>query len=182
MPEPLTLGLGAMGAYLIPKLLGPTADYLGVEMQALTEKRVNNIKGIFLNARDKLSDRKLNGPGAVSPKVLKIIINDGSYSDDALSVEYFGGVLASSKAEVSRDDRGSRLARAIDVLSTYQLALSALCRRWNYSALAQQLCYTATRIKCKCSSVIDLLTTQQEYTTQILYLPERKRQTQRQKT
>ena len=165
-----------MGVYLIPKLLGPTADYLGGELQAFTEKRVNNIKNIFLNARDKLGDKRLNGPGSVSPKVLKVIINDGSYSDDDLAVEYFGGVLASSKAEAGRDDRGSRLARAIDDLSTYQLrshyliyaAVSEL-----FSADRNSFATTATRSRMQL--FVPLLTylnamdfTQPERTPQIL--------------
>ena len=35
----------------------------------------------------------------------------GSYADDVVAVEYFGGVLASSRTEVGRDDRGSRLSK-----------------------------------------------------------------------
>lgn len=52
---------------------------------------------------------------------MKTIINDGSYNDDTVAVEYFGGVLASSKTELGRDDRGARMARLVDDLSTYQL-------------------------------------------------------------
>ena len=53
--------------------------------------------------------------------MLKAIINEGSYSDDDITVEYFGGVLASSRTDVSRDDRGARLAKILDGLSTYQI-------------------------------------------------------------
>ncbi len=124
MPEPTTVGLAALVAYLskdgVAKILGPTADFLGDELKAFTKKRIENTGKIFSNAEKKLGD-KLDRPGQVPPKVLKTIINEGSYSDDAVAVEYFGGVLASSRTEVGRDDRGARLAKMIDNMSAYQL-------------------------------------------------------------
>ena len=112
MPEPLTtIGVSAIaagaGAYVtrdvVSRILGPTADYLGGELKEFTQRRMENVGRIFSNAEDKLGDR-LNSPGRVPPKVLKTIINEGSYSDDQIAVDYFGGVLASSRTEVSRDD------------------------------------------------------------------------------
>lgn len=125
MPEPITtVGLGAIAAYLgqdgIAKLLGPTAEYLGGELQEFTKKRINNISSIFKKAEEKLGD-KIEEPGVVPPKVLKVIINEGSYSEDQIAIEYFGGVLASARSEISRDDRGARIAKALDNLSCYQL-------------------------------------------------------------
>jgi hypothetical protein len=125
VPEPITtIGLGAIAAYLgkdgIQKLLGPTADYLGGGLRDLTQKRVENIGRIFQKAESKLGD-KADKEGSVPPKVLKTVINDGSYNDDSVAVEYFGGVLASSKTELGRDDRGARMARLVDDLSSYQL-------------------------------------------------------------
>ena len=55
------------------------------------------------------------------PKVLKSVINEGSYSEDPVILEYFGGVLASSKTEIGRDDRGARHIKILDNLSTYQI-------------------------------------------------------------
>lgn len=55
------------------------------------------------------------------PNVLKTIINEGSYADDAVAVEYFGGVLASSRTEVSRDERGTPIAKMFDCKSAYQM-------------------------------------------------------------
>ena len=125
MPEPLTtIGVGAIAAYLskdgISKLLGPTADYLGAEVKQLNEKRVCNLKKIFENAQKK-SELKNDENLSVSPKVLKTIINEASYSDELISTEYFGGVLASSRTKALRDDRGARVAKIIDNLSSYQI-------------------------------------------------------------
>ncbi len=125
MLEPITtVGLGAILAYLskdgLQKLLGPTADYLGAGIRDFTKKRVENIGRIFQKADERLGEKR-ETPGSIPPKVLKIIINDGSYNDDSIAVEYFGGVLASSRTEIGRDDRGARMAKLVDDLSTYQL-------------------------------------------------------------
>jgi len=136
VPEPITtVGLGAIAAYLgkdgLSKLLGPTAGYLGGELQEFTKKRINNVGEIFKNAANKLGD-KIEAPGAISPKVLKTIINEGSYSEDKIAIEYFGGVLASSRSELTRDDRGARIAKALDDLSCYQLT----CHYLIYSTIS----------------------------------------------
>lgn len=125
MPESITtFSYAAIAAYLgkdgVQQLLGPTADYLGGELRDFTRKRVENVGRIFRNADSKLGDKR-EASGGVTPKVLKTIINDGSYNDDEVAVEYFGGVLASSRSELGRDDRGARMARIVDELSTYQL-------------------------------------------------------------
>lgn len=125
MPEPITtVGIGAIAAYLgkdgLQKLLGPTADYLGGELQEFTKKRITNVGKIFSKAEEKLGNN-IDGPGQVPPKVLKTIINEGSYCEDSVSVDYFGGILASSRTELGRDDRGARIAKILDGMSTYQI-------------------------------------------------------------
>jgi len=114
-------GLALFGsAKLIEKLLGPTADYIGEGIKSLAKKRTNNLKNIFSIAVNKLGN-KIETQGAVPPKVLKGILDEGSFCDDFLSAEYFGGVLASSRSGVSRDDRGAALIALISRLSTYQI-------------------------------------------------------------
>ena len=125
MPEPLTtVGLGAVAAYLgkdgIQKLLGPTADYLGQGLRDFTQKRAQTIGQIFQKAEAKLG-AKLDTPGEVPPKVLKAVLDEGSFSNDSLAIEYLGGILASSRTEYGRDDRGARISKVMDALSTYQL-------------------------------------------------------------
>lgn len=125
MSEPIaTVGVGVIAAYLgkdvTNKLLGPTAEYLGGELKSFAQRRVKNVRDIFSNAVGKLGD-SINSPGQVPPKVLKAIIDDGSYAEDPLALEYFGGVLASSRTEVGRDDRGAGLVKLVDDLSAYQI-------------------------------------------------------------
>ena len=91
-------------------------------MKSFTENRIENLKKIFSNAHKKLGN-KINTNGSVSPKVLRGIINEGSYADDFLSIEYFSGVLASSRTSISRDDRGAYFNSLISRLSAYQLRM-----------------------------------------------------------
>ena len=104
----------------IAKLLGPTAEYLGEGLRDLTQRRIQSIGRIFSNASNKLGS-KLEEPGQVPPRILKTVMNEGSYFEDPVALEYLGGVLASSRTEDGRDDRGARLAKIIDNLSTYQI-------------------------------------------------------------
>lgn len=125
MPEPITtVGFGALAAYLskdgIQKLLGPTADYLGGGLRDFTQKRVENVGRIFQNASQK-AGADIDDNKAVPPKVLKQIVDDGSFSDQPLEVEYLGGVLASSRTGISRDNRGAVIAQLVSGLSNYQL-------------------------------------------------------------
>jgi hypothetical protein len=125
MAEPITtIGLGALGAHLgkdvVQKVLGPTADYMGEGLKTLTQKRVENIGRIFKTAESILGE-KLETPGEVPPKVLRAVLDEGSFSNANLEAEYLGGILASSRTDQGRDDRGAGIAKTVDSLSTYQL-------------------------------------------------------------
>jgi hypothetical protein len=121
MVEPGT-GLTVLGsAPIVLKILGPTADYVGDGLQQWTERRGQNIRRVFEHAEKRLGKDGLDKPGAVPPRVLKEILEAGSYCDDELGAAYFGGILASSKSAVPRDDRGATLAALAARLSTYQL-------------------------------------------------------------
>lgn len=114
-------GIALFGAKdIIIKLLGPSADYLGEQGKLLIEKAQNNIKRIFNHSVEVLGE-KIETEGMVSPRILKEIINEGAYCDDELTAEYFGGVLASSRSGIIRDDRGLTMMTVIKGLSTYQI-------------------------------------------------------------
>ena len=132
MPDLTTVGMTALSLPLAMKILGPTADYIGGGLKEFTRRRVDTINAILANAAEKLGPR-LDTPGQVPPKVLKTIVNDASYTDDTVSVEYFGGVLASARTPTGRDDRGARIAKIIDGLSSYQVRMHYLI----YSAVAE---------------------------------------------
>lgn len=114
-------GLSILGsAKLLEKLLGPTAEYIGTGVKTWTENRVVNVSRIFDIAAKKLGG-KLDESGSVPPRVLRGILDDGSYCDDLLSAEYFGGVLASSRSGRLRDDRGASYIALLARLSSYQI-------------------------------------------------------------
>ena len=114
-------GLALLGsAKLVEKLLGPTAGYIGEGIRTWTQKRVQNVNRIF-GIAIKRTGSKIDQDGKVPPKILKGILDDGSFCDDSLAAEYFGGILASSRSGVSRDDREASFIALISTLSTYQI-------------------------------------------------------------
>ena len=116
------LGSAIGGAKVVEKILGPTSEYIGEQLKEWTEKKINNLSNIFQNAEIKLGE-KINLEGKVPPKVLKGILEDGAWCEEEFQIEYFGGVLASSRSGISRDDRGGYFVSLISRLSTYQLRM-----------------------------------------------------------
>lgn len=124
MVDPVTAGVGALvylgSKDLLSKLLGPTAEYLGEKNKGLVEKCDINLDNIFKKANEKLGD-KINEPGVVSPRVLKHVIDEGRFCEDDAVAEYFAGILASSRSEDIKDDRGIRLVSILKSMSSYQV-------------------------------------------------------------
>ena len=114
------LGAAVGSAKLVEKLLGPTAEYIGDGLKVWTEKRIDNVGRIMNIAAKKLGE-SMNEAGSVPPKVLRGILDEGSFCEDQLAAEYFGGVLASSRSDVARDDRGSAYIALLGRLSAYQI-------------------------------------------------------------
>lgn len=105
---------------LLVKLLGPSAEYLGEGVKTWTEKRSENVKRIFQIGVDRLGE-KIEQPGSIPPKILRGIVNEGSFCEDQLTAEYFGGILAASRSGINRDDRGVTFISLLSRLSTYQI-------------------------------------------------------------
>lgn len=115
-------GLALLGsAKLTEKLLGPTAEYIGEGIKYWSQRRVENINRIFEIAYSKLTTSDLNEDGNVNPKVLREVLDYGSYCDDDIAAEYVAGVLASSRGGNYADDRGAWFVKLISNLSSYQL-------------------------------------------------------------
>ncbi|CAN5611910.1 hypothetical protein BH24ACI2_BH24ACI2_07970 [soil metagenome] len=104
----------------IEKIIGPTLDDFGEDLRKWTARRKENFTRILESAWKKLGS-KTETYGQVNPRVLKGILSEGTFCDDELMAEYFGGVLASSRSEVSRDDRGASFVALIGRLTTYQI-------------------------------------------------------------
>ena len=120
--EPTTELIILLGSIqILQKLLGPAVDYLGGEIKNYTEKRLNNIRIIFKAAIKKLGPNIHDTRSQVPPRILKKIWDEGYSCEDELASEYLGGVLASSRTGISRDDRAISYLHTISRLSSYQL-------------------------------------------------------------
>ena len=115
----------ALTAYLgkdgVNKLLGPTATYLGDNLKDWVEQRHRAFQKVLEKASLLLSDAELNRDGAVPPRVLKEMIEEASFCSDSAMLEYFAGVLASSRSGISRDDRGARMSKIVAGMTSYQV-------------------------------------------------------------
>ena len=115
----------AVGAFLgskevLGKLLGPTAEYFGGGLKDYTVIGVGNLKCLFRSAVDKLGTR-IDQQGAVPPRVFRAVLENGYFVNDQLTLEYFGGVLASSRTSIARDDRGTSFCHLLESLSAYEI-------------------------------------------------------------
>ena len=116
---------GATGDLLL-KVLGPVFEEFGKNLQErVSAKRRKKTEQIVQNATAKLGN-KLETPGAVPLRVVKEVINKGSYHDNPVAIEYYGGVLASSRTEDGQDDGGAVIAKSIERLSTSEIRMHYL--------------------------------------------------------
>jgi len=110
----------AIGLKLLYDVCGPSAKYLGGELASYTEAGCANLKRIFTKAGERIKELGKT-EGQVPPRLLKDILTEGYFCEDELVAQYLGGVLASGKSPVSRDDRGVAHCALISSLSSYQL-------------------------------------------------------------
>ena len=93
IPDPTTaVEVYAAQKLLVPlahRVLGDTADYLGVGLENWTERRAENVQKILKRADERLTDEGRE-KGAVPPRVVKGVLEDGSFADDPLVQSYFG--------------------------------------------------------------------------------------------
>jgi hypothetical protein len=145
------LGTAMGSAKVLEKILGPTAEYIGTGVRTWTERRVQNVARVFRIAADRLGE-KVETPGAVPPKVLKNVLQEAAFSEDELTAEYFGGVLASSRSQVARDDRGAAFATLVGRLTSYQIRahyLFYLAVRRVLSGSGENLAVNTGRTRCR---------------------------------
>lgn len=120
----------ALGAKLLYDVCGPTAQYLGGELASYTEIGLKNLQRIFENAAQRISILNKEG-GQIPSRVLKNALSEGYFCEDEIQAAYLGGVLASAKGPVTRDDRAVSYSSIISSLSSYQLRTHCIL----YSAL-----------------------------------------------
>lgn len=126
------------GKGLIRELLGPMFRAMGADLaswyQGCQAERRANAQKIMDRSVEILGER-LEEPGSIHPRVLIGALDSGSWSGDELSAQYYGGVLASSKSGVPRDDRGVSMVELVKSLSVYELRIHYIVYRAVYELL-----------------------------------------------
>jgi hypothetical protein len=115
---------------LLIRVLGPAADAIDEALGRYTSYRVRNVGAIIARAdaksRDSVESRKV-----VNPRVAHVLLEDGSYCDDDLMIDYLGGVLAGSRTPHGLDDRAVAWSHVVTSLSTLEVrAHYLLYREW----------------------------------------------------
>lgn len=64
---------------------------------------------------------EINNSNSVPPRVAKEVFDNGGMCDDDFLVEYYSGLLASSRTGIDRDDRVISLLSLLKTMSTYQI-------------------------------------------------------------
>jgi hypothetical protein len=121
---------GKIARGLLIRVLGPAADAIDEALGRYTPYRVRNVGGIIERAdaksRDSVESRKV-----VNPRVAHVLLEDGSYCDDDLTLDYLGGVLAGSRTPHGQDDRAVAWSHVVTSLSTLEVrAHYLLYREW----------------------------------------------------
>lgn len=113
---------------LLVRVLGPTADAVGEALGRYTTYRLRNVGRIVERADEKSDSGK---QGSANPRVAHILLEDGSYCDDEIMVDYLGGLLAASRTPTGRDDRAASWSNLVTSLSSLQIrAHYLLYREW----------------------------------------------------
>lgn len=127
--SPFVLGAGAVGIgsvlaskELTLKLLGPTADYVGLGTRDLVQKSVENLGRVFDRAFEKLRENA-EKDCQVNPRVLKHVWDDGRFVESEIATEYFAGILASARTEDGSDDSALPYSALLNSMSAIELRL-----------------------------------------------------------
>lgn len=119
--DPISTGTAIIVAN---KLLGKTADAIADDFAKL-----------YTVGRDKMAQvalRKIKNPndGAIANlRVTRDVFWNGSYTDESICAEYFGGILAASRSKDGKDDTGVFYVDIIKSLSSGQLKMHYIIYR-----------------------------------------------------
>lgn len=115
------VGAGAAALGLLYKVLGPSAQVFGDKLAFWTGEGLKHLENILQRALAKTPPESADKPTRVSYRIAKSLVVDAPFCDDEICAEYFGGILASSRTEGQRDDRGVSYLAQINRLSSHQL-------------------------------------------------------------
>ncbi len=108
---------GTVG-YLGKQLLGKTFDVISADIAELYKSGRDKITQ---KALEKIQDK--NDNKSANLRVARDVFWNGSFTDEVICAEYFGGILASSRSNDGKDDSGIYYVDIIKSLSSKQLML-----------------------------------------------------------
>lgn len=106
--------------WAIQETLGPTLKSVGVDLESLYQKSKVGVSKIALAAKRKISDEKNL---QANLRITRDVFWNGSFSEETICAEYFGGALSGSRSENGKDDGGIFYVDIIKSLSASQLLL-----------------------------------------------------------
>jgi hypothetical protein len=123
--EPVSTAAGAVlgaaeRAGVVQNLLGPISKSIG-ENWAERYRQRNLARLVRKSARR--AGSQLQQPGGVHPRVAHRVLEEGSYVEDDVMLEYLAGVLAAARTPDGRDDRAAYYANLVASLSADQIRL-----------------------------------------------------------
>jgi len=117
--EPLTTITTAGTALAIAnKLLGKTAETISDDIANLYKAGRDKLVSAAVRKTANMEDDKI-----ANLRVARDVFFNGSFTDEAICAEYFGGILASSRSIDGKDDLGVFYTDIIKSLSSSQLKL-----------------------------------------------------------
>lgn len=121
---------------MLKKVLGPTLETIGDDLAQLYEKGRDRI---FSAALKKIPDNE--DEMCANLRVARDVLWNGAFSDEAISAEYFGGILATSRTVDGRSDDAIPFVDVVKAMSSSQLKLHFDI----YHSLAKNLLKRTTR-------------------------------------
>jgi len=117
--EPLsTLTTAGAALAIANKLLGKTAETISDDLANLYKAGRDKIVSVAVRKTPNMEDGKI-----ANLRVARDVFFNGSFTDEAICAEYFGGILASSRSIDGKDDIGVFYTDIIKSLSSSQLKL-----------------------------------------------------------
>ena len=117
--DPVTTGAALVGGgWVAKKLLGPTLDAIGGDLQELYAAGRDRIISRAADKVDDLNDRK-----HANLRVARDVLWNGAFSESEVCVEYYAGLLAASRSADGVDDEAAPFVDAVKSLASRQLKL-----------------------------------------------------------
>jgi hypothetical protein len=121
MADDKNLKLSIPGEWALEKVLSPVLGSIGDDINSLYAISKKGASEIVLKAYNKIANKD-DGKKA-NLRVARDVFWNGSFSDESICAEYFGGILASSRSDDGKDDNGIHYTDVIKSLSSKQLQL-----------------------------------------------------------